>query len=330
VELDKKGVRMTLEQNKSFLDLYLGLYDLGANLFQDKQYQAAYNAFSKAQVVEDYILAKNYTYEEIKLGKLDTNLILNTAAAALNAGDSINAVTTYKKLADANLSGKDYLAVYEFLAGYYKSKRDKTAFDAILAKGKSLYPQSNYWTELEMAYINEGGDKKALLEKYEETYKKQPNNFNSSYNYAVELYNVLYDKNNGKKDSAVSAKLTEVLKTTINVDEDNLANMLMGNHLYNQAADYSQESVLIKETKVMKPADLKKKKMLNDLAVAKLTELIPYAEKSVKYYQALPTMKNRQKSDLRLVAGYLTDAYNAKKNPAKAAEYDKIRESVKF
>src|SRR4051812_27135855 len=66
-QLYKDDILMTAEGHKSYLDLYLGFYDLGAQAFNAKDFTASYNAFSKAQEVEDYILAKNYVYDEVKL-----------------------------------------------------------------------------------------------------------------------------------------------------------------------------------------------------------------------------------------------------------------------
>ncbi len=330
VALDKKGIRMTLEQNKSFLDLYLGFYDLGSGFFQNKSFGSAFNSFEKAQVVEDYILSKNFTYDEFKFSKIDTNLIVNTAAAAINNADTTNGILYYKKITNANIGGKDYQQIYEYLGDYYRSKKDQVAFQDIIAKGKMLYPQSTYWDELELSYMYDTGDKKGMFAKYESQFEKDPSNFTNTYNYAVELYNILYDKNANTKDSITSNKLTEILKIALKYDKEDAANMLYTNHLYNLAAEYSQAAALIKDGKLAKPADIKMKKDLNALAVAKLTELIPYAENTVKYFQSLPTLKNSQKAHLRTAASYLYDAYKSKNNIAKADEYDKLKESIKF
>ena len=69
-QLDKFDLRMKTEFYKSYLDLYLGFYDLGAQNFNLKNYPAAYNSFSKSQEMENFILSKNYLYDEIKLNKL--------------------------------------------------------------------------------------------------------------------------------------------------------------------------------------------------------------------------------------------------------------------
>jgi hypothetical protein len=327
---DKIDFRMKSEQYLPYLDLYGGMYDLGINQFNNKQYAGAYKAFSKALELEDFLIERKYTYEGFKANKLDTALLLNTASAALQAHDTASGIAIYRKITDAGVVSKDYENVYEFLVSYYNSKKDVANFQTMLAKAKAAYPTNAYWNELELASLSEGGDKKAMFAKYEDLFTKEPNNFVNSYNYAIELYNSIYVKDYKSIDSNSSKKLIQVLKAAVQNDKDNAANMLLTNHLFNVAADYSQQASLIKEGKLAKPADIKKKKDLNAMATLKMDEVIPYAQKSLTYFSALPTLKSNQKVNYRLAAGYLSDIYKAKGNVKKAAEYDKISNDIKF
>ena len=58
-QLDKLDLRMNTEFYKSYLDLYLGFYDLGAQNFNLKNFPASFNAFSKSQELENFILSKD-------------------------------------------------------------------------------------------------------------------------------------------------------------------------------------------------------------------------------------------------------------------------------
>ena len=325
-QLDKLDFRMKSEFYNSYLDLYAGFYDLGAAQFNDKDFKEAYNSFLKANEVENFILSRKYTYDQIKMSSLDTSLIINIATAALQAHDSVNAVLNYRKISDAGITGKNYEQIYQFLVAYYKVKQDETNFANTLAKGKIAYPQSNYWNEMEMDKLTQSGDKKALFARYEEQYVKDPANFANNYNYAVEMYNNIYKD---LKDTAPASKdkLTALLKNAILHDTTIDATSLIANHLFNAAADLSTSAALIKGAK---PDDIKKKKELNALAIAKMDETIPYAEKVLKYYDALPKLTTRQKANYLTIAGFLSDIYSAKGNAKKSAEYDKIRASVKF
>ncbi|MEJ7611216.1 MAG: hypothetical protein WKF88_08575 [Ferruginibacter sp.] len=328
--LDRLDLMMKTEFYYSYLDLYQSLYDMGAGQFNDKDYAGALRSFMRAQEIENYILSKNYTYKELALSKTDTALIMNMGASALLGKDSAAAVSNYRKLTDIGIVGKDYEQIYEFLVGYYSDRNDKTNLQPMLAKAKAAYPKNNYWNALELEKLAAGGDKTALFARYEELYKTDPSNFTNSYNYAVEIYNSLYGKDVTSPDPAMEARLTDVLKTTIAIDKGIDATALMANHLFNWAADHSTKAALIKDGKGAKPEDLKKKKDLNILAVAKMDETIPYAEQVKKYYADKATLTVKEKLNYQLVLGYLSDIYVAKANPKKAAEYDRVRDSIKF
>jgi len=329
-QLDKFDLRMKTEFFKSYLDLYLGFYDLGAQNFNLKNYSAAYNSFSKSQEMENFILSKNYLYDEIKLNKLDTALVMNIAASALQASDTLNAVINYRRITDAGITGLDYERVYEYLARYYLEKKDNSNAQMILAKAKTAYPTNNFWNALEVEQISKSGDIKALLARYDELYNKDPRNFANSYNYAVEMYNSLWANVNKSPDTALFLKLTTVLKSAIAVDESMDATMLLNNHLFNVAADYSTKAALIKVIKTTKPDELKKKKDLNESSINYMNELIPYGESMIKFLSAKTTLTTKQKINYKQVANYLSDAYRVKGDLKKSAEYDKITDSIKF
>ena len=329
-QLDKLDYRMKAELYKSYLDLYIGFYDLGAQNFNLKNFSGAYNAFLKSQEMENFILSKNYLYNEIKLNKLDTALVMNIASSALQGSDTANAVLNYLRITDAGITGKDYERVYEYLAQYYFGRNDNITAQAILTKAKTAYPTNNYWNALEVEQLSKSGDKKALFARYDDIYNKDPRNFANSYNYSVEMYNALWSNENKTPDTTLFLKLTKILKSAIEADAGMDAIMLMNNHLFNVAADYSTKAALIKVGKLVKPDELKKKKELNASSISYMNELIPYGEKMIKFYNEKGTLTTKQKINYKQVAGYLSDAYRVKGDIKKTAEYDKIIESIKF
>ncbi len=323
-QLDPQDLRLKLEFYKSYLDLYFGFYDLGANLFNDKKFDEAFSAFTKALEVKDYILSKNYSYTEAKVYQLDTALVLNAAIAASQAKKDDVATSYYKKLVDANVSGAGYEEVYEYLVSYYNTKDDKAGLQSILAKARKFYPDNDYWADVEIRAVAKSGDQAALFAKYEELIAAHPKNFMLNYNYGIELFNTMYGKD-AKPTEANRLKLTEVLKTAISVDKGNDATMLMANHLFNSASDLSVTASSIKGTK---PEDLKKKK---DIAVASaklMDDFIPYGQSAIVYFESQPTLKPVQKANYKVILGYMSDVYNVKKDPKKAAEFDKKRLAV--
>ncbi len=328
LQMDKKAKLLLEEPNPPFLFMYAGFTDLGGIAFNDKNFTNAISCYQKAQEVEDVIIEKGFTfpqYPQIKFNKLDTNLILNTAAAALNLKDTVSAVKYYTKLIDAGVNDANSESVYDLVVRYYMDKADLVNFKSNLAKAQKIYSTNAYWTNLELDYLSKN-DKPAMFALYDQNFVKDPSNKTGTLNYGIELYNYYYDNIKGKKDSASSVKLITVLKKAVaNGDETNNGNVLLANHLYNIAADYSEKADKIKS---VKPADVKKKKDLTSLSVAALNELIPYAENSVKFFKSLPSLKLGQKSNYRSAAGYLSEAYRATKNVAKAAEYEKLMNSI--
>src|SRR5690606_19266239 len=75
IEMDPKTVLMTLEQNVRLFDIYNGYFDLGAKAFNTKNYDEAYTNFKNASIVEDYVAAKGYEYNNFKFPTMDTALI---------------------------------------------------------------------------------------------------------------------------------------------------------------------------------------------------------------------------------------------------------------
>ena len=54
-----------------------------------------------------------------------------------------------------------------------------------------------------------------------------------------------------------------------------------------------------------------------------MDECITYSELALKYYEAIPSKTPIQKANYKIVLGYMADIYGLKKNPVKAAEYEK-------
>lgn len=326
-QMDPKDVRMKLENYGSYLDLYFSLYDLAANQFNNKNYDAALISFKKALELEEYILNKKYSYTQVTLNNLDTALILNTAIAATQAKKEDEAILYYKKLVDANVAGQGYLEVYEYLVDYYYRKGDKASFNEMLVKGRKYYPSNNYWNEIELENLSKSGDQVALFAKYDEILAKESGNFVIAYNYSVVLYKIINEKDGLQTDAnSLKDKLTSVLKMAVASDTGIEATVLMANHYYNMASDHLNASSLIKGTK---PEDVKKKSELKTMSNKKMDECIVYADLAVKYFEPKPKLKPLQLANYKIVLSYLSEIYNLKGDKKKADEYDKKLAALK-
>ncbi len=326
-QLDSKEVRMIFENHASYLDLYYGFYDLGANLFNSKDYSGAFNAFKKAIEVENYILGKKYVFSQATLNPLDTALVMNAAISATQAKKIDEGIPYYRKLTDANVTGEGYRDIYEYLVDYYNEKGDESAMKEILTKGKNFYPKDEFWNEIELKNIGKTGDEAALFAKYEEMIAKDPSNFTMAYNYAVVLYKKIYDKDaKHANDLSMKDKLTATLKSAITKDPEIDATVLLAGHLYSMAANYFNDASMIKGTK---PDDVKKKNELKALANKKLDECIPYSENAIKYFENKTDLKIMQTANYKIILSNLSDIYSMKGDKKKSDEYEKKRAAIK-
>ena len=325
-ELDSKDLRLKVEGYKSYLDIYYALFDMGANFYNDKAFDKAYNAFTSANDVKDFILAKKYDFPDSKLYPLDTALILNTAIAAMQGKNDEGAVANYRKLTDANVAGESYKDVYEYLADYYMRKEDMANFKAIIDKGKQIYPDSEFWVSLELESMRKNVDQAQLFAKYDELVVQNPKNFVVPYNYSIELFNSIYGKDAKPADEkAAKEKLTTVLKQAIANDKGKDATILMTKHLYNRSSDMSIAASMVKGTK---PEDVKKRADLVAQTIVSMNEFLDYAKLGVAYYESLPSLKPVQKATFQELLTNMSEIYNYKKDPKSAAEIDKKKEAL--
>ena len=325
-QLDNKDLRFKLENYLSYFDIYNGLFDQGAKAFNMKNYDVAYNSFKNALLVEDYVRAKDYSTNGFKFPVLDTSLVLNTAIAAKQAKKEEEALPYYMMLANANLTADNYKEIYEYLAEYYSKKKDMAAFNAILDKGKKMFPNDSYWESMDIDQAIAGLSKDDLFKKYEELMVKYPNSFVTAYNYSVELYKFIYaDENKALAMAPYKAKFVTALKKAITINPTAEDNFLLANYLYNNSFDITDEARKIKGTK---PDDAKKKAELNEAAKKSLSECIPYAETAAELFSKKTKLKAIEKANYKQTLDILIEAYRVKGDAKKMADYKAKKEAV--
>ena len=324
-ELDAKAELLTEQNNSTLFDLYVGYYsDLGVKAYLAKDPAGAYENFSKALAVHDYIYSNNLLGTNgFKFSQLDTTLTLYTAIAANEAKKKDEAAGFYRKITDANIADQQYIDAYQFLADYYKTKKDKAAFAEIIEKGRKNFPTNNeYWGALEIEEATEGIEKPEIFTKYDELMAKNTTNYTLPYNYGVELYRYIYSDE--MKDSATNsykAKLPEVMKKAIAIKSTSEANFLLSNFLYNNSIDISEEARKMKGTK---PDDIKKKKALQADAEQSMSDAVPYAEAVVSLFKTIEKPKTSEKINYKQALVILKNVAEVKKETAKVASYDKL------
>ena len=156
--------------------------------------------------------------------------------------------------------------------------------------------------------------------------QKYPDKYLMSYNYAVELFNYTYAGDTKPADyKETQKKIESVLKSTIAANKSYPeANVLMARHFYNVLYDYQDDMQAIKGTT---EADKKKKADLKTKMNESADQLIVYAQTAFDLYGAKPTMKAGERGNYKVVAGYLSTAYDVKGDKVKADEYRKKSEA---
>ncbi len=321
-ELDPKNVLMTLEQNGRLFQLYEGYYNAAIKSYNAQQYDKAFYNFKNALNVEQYINSKGFTYGNQALPKLDTNLILNTAAMALKSNQQDSAMSYYQRLADAKIGGDKFEEVYQMLVDYYAKKNDEANRQKYTAIGTELYPNSEYWLQSQLTPFKD--DKPKLFAKYDELVQANPTKYFLAYNYAVELFNYLYASDAKPTDAATwNPKLEAAITKAISIDPTPEANLLMVRYLSEQV--YKNQDA-VKASKGTSAAEISKRKSLNAQTIQLYDKMAPYAQAAYDGYSKKDTLKGSEKGNLRYVTNVLIDYYTAKKQMDKVKTYeDKLK-----
>ena len=322
-ELDPKVPLLIERNNGPIFDLYIGYFsELGVKSYMAKDPATAVKFFKKALDVHQYISSNNLVGNNgFKFSNLDTTLVLYTAIAAGEAKLPDEAAVFYNKLIDANVSGEEYIDAYQVMAERYKTKKDKAAFDNLIAKAKKFYPTNNeYWIGMQIEEATDGVGKPEIFSKYEELVAKIPGNYALCYNYAVELYRYIYSDEMQKVNTTdFKNKLPEVMKKAIAIKSTIEANFLLANFFYNNSIDISEEA---RNIKGVKPEDLKKKKELQVQSDIAMTQAIPFAEATVSIFATIAKPKSSDKVNCKQSFSILKSIYEIKKDAEKVALYD--------
>jgi hypothetical protein len=322
-ELDPKNVMGTLDQNVRMFQIYEGYYTQAVKDYNASNFAGSFNNFKNVLALEEYITQKGFTYPGINIPALDTALILNVAATASKAKMEDSAMAYYQRLADQKLKGENYIEIYQLLVDYYGRKGDEANKAKYLAIGRELYPESDYWFEVDLGPLRE--NKAKLFAKYQELTKANPTNYYLNYNYAVELFNYIYAGDKKPADAATFEPMVEeAISNAVKANNAPDANLLMVRYLTEQIYRLEDQSRAIKGA----TPDAVKKRKDNAATINKTWEkLVPFAEASFTGYTSKKDLKAYEKGNLKFVSNVLIDYYNNKKQFDKAKTYeDKVKE----
>jgi hypothetical protein len=325
--VDPKAVEGVINQHSPLFDIAFGYQEVATNDFNAKKYDQALKNFQSAELVETYIVGKQYTYGQFQFPAFDTQLYLNVAASAINAKKEDVAVTYYQKIADKKIKDKSFDEIYRFLVDYYDKKGDAANTQKYLNIGKELYPTDDFWCEVGLKNLD--GDKKKLFAKYDELLAQGCDNYYTRYNYAVEMFNYAYVGDNNPADRPdIEKKIEEVLKKALEQKADGVeANMLMTRHHFAIIKTLGDQYDAIKG---VKPEDVKKKNDINAQIGKKYDDAFPYMSAVYNYYNAkgASTLKPGEKGQFKIVTSMMLEYWESKKDKTKITEFQAKLKSI--
>jgi tetratricopeptide (TPR) repeat protein len=328
---DKMLIALQIDGYKPVNDIYTAYYQEGANNFNSKKYEEAFNGFTNAIEVSQFMTQKGW----INL-KLDTNSVLYAGVAAEKMSKFDDAVKYYGQLAENKIKGEGFVEIYKWVANHYYEKKDMANAQKFIALGKEVYPTDPFWGSLELDMAREGGNKDDLFAKYEQTIAANPDNHLYRYNYAVELYQQGYNTDMTKRpanSADLIKKAQEQVNQSIRIKPDySRAQLFAGQIAYNQGVDLLNAAKMITGTK---PDEVKKKADTKAEAIKKFDEAAPYfleverllvAKATAEAKDGKAKLKMEDKSDLKEAYDLLITIYDQKGNMK-----DKVKEyEVKF
>lgn len=329
MELDSKqsNTYMTLRGYPVF-DNYLELQKEGNDFFNTQAYKEALGKYKQADQVGRFIYKNGWALAEV-----DTVLYYYAGAAAMQANLAEDAVTYYRKIADANIGGEGYDVCYRYLTFHYDKKGNTDLSSKYAAAGRKLYPADTYYDKLELdRERNNKGLSPELFAKYEIVIGKEPNNYDLRFDYAAELFNWIYTDQKAPKDQQplIFEKIIAQLKKCMELDpKKSDSYVLAGKTYYNEAA-FIQESG--KNLKATVPDELKKKNELKVQMDKRMNEALPYLEKALDIFEKMTPedfkAEKRLKNEYKTTLYLLAEAHKFLGNSEKEKLYNKKSDAL--
>ena len=325
-EIDPNDNFIKLDFFKSPFVSYEGEANKAAQAYQANNMPGAFEAYKKTIEYGTWLNEKHLSFNNFSVPAVDTSMVFMAGFTAMKQEKNDDAAKYFGRLADAKIGKEpDYVIPYQFMASYYRTKKDEANFKKYVDLGRQIYPNDAYFVTIKIDEARATDNYPELFDAYEELIAMQPDSLSNVLSYASEMFDYLYVKNGDKKPAdydAIAAKIETNVKKTLAKDYEPLSsNLIIAQLYYNQGQETATEADKIKSTK---PDDVKKKNDLKANTIAKYDQALPYTEKVASTLEEKgATANTREKHILKNMYIMLGDMYTAKGNKAKADEYDK-------
>lgn len=336
----------TLLKDNSYVVGPVNLYSLYLNeaiaKFNAKDWGTAFTDFKGAADISDILIAN-----KLISMSFDTTSNLYAGASAQNQKKDDNAVMMFTKLADKKIAGPDNEFLYQYLTNSYMDKKDEVNFKKYVELGKSLYPNSKYFTGIEGDYVRQSGDFNKVVAFNQAKIDADPTNYSLAYDMGADIYTYLNPKDTSKTpkgdQSELENKMIAAFKKASELKPTaGMPYAILGTYYTNKAINVNNieikaASAAIKNANIGVKAD-KNGKMppIPKELIAKRTDLyklydadedtaIVYYEKAATAFEKADKMEPFEKQHYKNAVSYLIDMNDEKqrstKIPANAAKY---------
>jgi tetratricopeptide (TPR) repeat protein len=308
----QRALLSTLENNKTVVDIYSSYFNRGVENFKGNNFPVAFTNFEKALDAFDMLSKNNLT-----TAKFDTTVNLYAGYSAQNAKLYNQAAKYYDRLINANIADTTYVGIYRFMINNNLENKDTAAAKKYLALSQQRFPMySDVWLDYQTLFLPT--DKSKRFDEYQALVSANPKNETLAMNYAIELYNTLRSSEAMEKDPAFRQRAEAALKNVLQLDPNSVTGNLLISQFY--WTQLYQLQTALDAAKGNTPAAVAKRKDINSQMDAVFDSVYPYLSKSYELYSGQTSLKPQDKANYRIVLGQLSDYYNRKKQPAKAAE----------
>jgi Flp pilus assembly protein TadD len=266
-------------------------YNEAVNLYNNKEFDKAYDAALKTVMVHNLEDGKKYASNK-PFDTVASQGALIAAYSAYYGNKYENAIPMLQTLKASPIGRTP--SVYLILAEVYKKQNNDAQYLATIEEARKVYPADQNIRNEELNYYIRTGKQAELIQKLEAAVQTDPNNAELNYNLANAYNSVANPKEGTKPANAAEmiAKAEAAYMTALKIEPNNAGyHYNTGVLYYNQATDINNEMNKLGNT----PPEQKKYDGLLAQRDALFAKSVPYLEKAVSLLE--PNVKSLTADD---------------------------------
>ena len=242
---------MAVDEKKEFLGnptyinapiiYYSTYFNQGIKNYNAKKWDEAAASFDKTVQWSDFLINNKLAQMEF-----DTSANLLAGASYQNAKKDAQAIPYFEKLAERRIAGEDNEFLYQFLMSHYFGNNNKEKFNQYRDLGKSLYPNSEFFTYEPIDFVMAMEDGPQKVTRLEELVRNNPDDKELQENFGYILFDMLNargkDASNMQDFAGTEAKMISALQQAGDANlNDGKAYYYLGNHYINKGVKINDQ-----------------------------------------------------------------------------------------